>query len=225
MRHGRQQDELLLVGDGSVAAAATWRALEARGFEVLLASTLHEALDMMAHNELAAVVLFGDNPARNTALLDRIRTEAVTKPVVVLTTVDDPEFDQAMLDHGADECVRHSALREDQLARVLHGLVEASRARDNAEALKETLKAHNRRLSRLRGKRQAALDDVLGGVREHTYEILTQCELLLRELRGPMTDEQKACLVTLRTAGRSLAGLADGPIRADERRHVKQAAE
>lgn len=207
---GEHKHELLLVGDGSVAAAATWRALESHGFLVLLASTLHEALEMLAHNEVSGVVLFGDNRTRNCALLDRIRAGADGRPVVVLTTIDDAEFDRAMLDHGADECVRHSALREDQLARVLTGLVDAWRARESAVALKETLKANNRRLSRLRSKRQSVVDGLVAGIREPTYEILTQCELLLRELRGPLNTEQREVLQALRDAGKSLARITEG---------------
>ena len=200
---------LLLLGDGSAAAAGTWRALEAGGLEVLLASTLSEALEMLAQNELSAVLLFGDNRARLSPLLDRIVDAAGGRPVIVLTTLDDRGFEQRMLEGGATDCLRHGALRDEQLARMLRRLVEAARARDDLVGLKETLKANNRRLSRLRSRRQNEIDEVVADLRQDTYEVLTQAELLLRDLRGPLNDGQREAMAILRDAARRLGRIVE----------------
>src|SRR6476659_9770500 len=96
----------LLVEDDETMALLTRQVLEQEGFAVDLAATGNEAQTLAMVNEYDAIILDLVLPDRNgLSVLQELRKEGRTTPVIVLTGAQDSSTTVRALDAGADDYV------------------------------------------------------------------------------------------------------------------------
>jgi DNA-binding response OmpR family regulator len=119
----------LLIEDEAVSALLSQQILEQEGFAVDLARTGNEGLTLALVNDYDAVVLDLGLPDRNgLSVVQALRREGRSTPVIVLTGTVDPAMTIRALDAGADDYVTKPLLIDEFRAR-LRALVRRGGAR------------------------------------------------------------------------------------------------
>src|SRR5688572_9703562 len=109
----------LLVEDDSTMALLTRQVLEQEGFAVDHALTGNDAQTLAFVNEYDAIVLDLALPDRNgLTVLQALRKEGRTTPVIVLTGTNDPATTVRALDAGADDYLTKPIMIEEFRARM-----------------------------------------------------------------------------------------------------------
>jgi DNA-binding response OmpR family regulator len=109
----------LLIEDDATSALLTRRLLEQEGFAVDLAKTGTEGLTLAMVNDYDAVVLDLGLPDRNgISVVQTLRREGRSVPVIVLTGTVDPAMTVRALDAGADDYVTKPLATDEFRARV-----------------------------------------------------------------------------------------------------------
>src|SRR5437868_615869 len=109
----------LLVEDDATMAALTQQVLKQEGFAVDIAKTGNDAQTLAFVNEYDAIVLDLALPDRNgLSVLQALRKEGKTVPVIVLTGSDDSATTVRALDAGADDYLTKPIVIEEFRARM-----------------------------------------------------------------------------------------------------------
>jgi signal transduction histidine kinase len=175
-------DDALLVQHALAAA-------EQACFTVTVAPTLRDGVQILESGHHDAVLLDLSLPgSRGLKTLDRIRQQANTMPIVVLSGLDDEALAIEALGAGAQDFLVKGHYDPTQLGRAVRYAVERKRAQDEIDAVNKRLRTRVRhRTSQL----EIATEDLQSFIHGITHDLRTPLrsihgfsELLLEEYGG-----------------------------------------
>jgi len=109
----------LLIEDDASSALLSQQVLQQEGFAVDLATTANEGLTLALVNDYDAIILDLGLPDRNgLSIVQALRREGRSTPVIVLTGTVDPAMTVRSLDAGADDYVTKPLMIDEFRARV-----------------------------------------------------------------------------------------------------------
>jgi DNA-binding response OmpR family regulator len=112
-------NRILIVEDESRIASFIEKGLRARGFSTILAANATEAIAMALNSEFELAILDIGLPDKNGfEVLEELRGQGVSFPIIMLTARDDIKDKVAGLKGGADDYVTKPFSFEELLARI-----------------------------------------------------------------------------------------------------------
>jgi CheY-like chemotaxis protein/HPt (histidine-containing phosphotransfer) domain-containing protein len=134
--------KILIVDDDQAVASIYHDKFESEGFDVEIADSGEDALQMLAREPADLVILDFSLPGTNgVAVLEAIRSGAEALPVIVFTNAYLPTLAQAASKAGATRCVRKSECTPNQMMAILREVFAASAIRAKVSASAESASA------------------------------------------------------------------------------------
>ncbi len=119
------RSRILVVDDSQGARAVIAGSLASSGFSTSVAESAFEALDILAEEQIDALVVDFSMPAQDgVELVRKVRSAGIHIPIIMLSGVAEAEDQQRALEAGVDAFFEKADFREGALAAQLRSLLE-----------------------------------------------------------------------------------------------------
>ena len=199
---------VLVVEDSPTQALQLRLSLEADGYVVNVATCLAEALEFVSRQEFDVVAF--DLMLPDSTGIEGLRTflgASPHAPVVVLTANADERLALEALGCGAEDYLFKGQYDKPLLVRTMRYAVERHRNRAQLAQATAELRLKNGELAQANDEKNRFLGIAAHDLRNPLSVVLSSTELMLAEDAGPITDDQRDVLGSVRSSIEFMLGL------------------
>lgn len=199
---------VLVVEDSPTQALQLRLTLEGDGYRVGVATCLAEALEFVSKQEVDVVAF--DLMLPDSTGIEGLRTFLAATPrvpVVVLTANADERLALEALACGAEDYLFKGQFDKPLLVRTMRYAIERHRNRVQLEQATKELRLKNGELAQANDEKNRFLGIAAHDLRNPLSVVLGYTELMLAEDAGPITDDQRDVLGSVRSSIEFMLGL------------------
>jgi two-component system, sensor histidine kinase and response regulator len=203
-----QDQRVLVVEDSPTQALQLRLSLETAGYHVEVASCLAEAFEFVSRTQFDVVAF--DLMLPDSTGIEGLRTFLAAtprSPVVVLTANADEGLAIEALACGAEDYLFKGQFDQPLLVRTMRYAIERHRNRAQLEQATTELRLKNAELAHANDEKNRFLGIAAHDLRNPLSVVLGYTELMLAEDAGPISDDQRDVLGSVRSSIEFMLGL------------------